>query len=194
MFEERSKSRPRSLNSGDRISPRETRQAVSLELAASGRNLEGYAAVFGVETRIKNFREVVLPGAFAGSLGRDVLCLVDHDPAKVLGRTRSGTLQLKEDAKGLRFSVALPDTALARDVLEMIKRGDMGGCSFGFQVAPGGECWQGNRRELRAVNLMEISIVSAWPAYQGTEVHARAHYIPKPPPKVTALQRILDTL
>lgn len=168
----------------------ETRQAVSLELSASGRSLEGYAAVFGVETRIKDFREVVMPGAFSGSLGRDVLALVDHDPAKVLGRTRSGTLQLKEDAKGLRFSVSLPDTTLARDVLEMVKRGDVGGCSFGFQVAPGGESWQGKRRELRAVNLMEISIVSAWPAYRGTEVHARA----KLPPKALALQRYLDTL
>lgn len=180
----------RSAESGFDICPRETRQAVDGMLTASGRNLEGYAAVFGVETRIKDFREVVMPGAFSGSLGRDVLALVDHDPAKVLGRTKSGTLQLREDAKGLRFSVALPDTTLARDVLEMVKRGDMGGCSFAFQVAPGGEKWQGKRRELRAVNLFEISIVSAWPAYAGTSVQARA----KLPPKVMALQRLLDTL
>ena len=180
----------RSAESGFAMCPRETRQAVDGMLTASGRTLEGYAAVFGVETRVKDFREVVLPGAFSASLGRDVLALVDHDPAKVLGRTRSGTLQLREDAKGLRFSVALPDTTLARDVLEMVKRGDMGGCSFAFQVAPGGETWQGKRRELRAVNLYEISIVSAWPAYAGTSVQARA----KMPPKVMALQRLLDTL
>ena len=182
--------RTRSAESGFGICPRETRQAVDGMLTASGRTLEGYAAVFGVETRVKDFREVVMPGAFSASLGRDVLCLVDHDPAKVLGRTRSGTLQLKEDAKGLRFSVALPDTTLARDVLEMVKRGDMGGCSFAFNVPPGGETWQGKRRELRAVTLHEISIVSAWPAYAGTSVHARA----KLPPKIMALQRLLDTL
>ena len=182
--------RTRSAESGFGICPRETRQAVDGMLTASGRTLEGYAAVFGVETRVKDFREVVMPGAFSASLGRDVLCLVDHDPAKVLGRTRSGTLQLKEDAKGLRFSVALPDTTLARDVLEMVKRGDMGGCSFAFNVPPGGETWQGKRRELRAVTLHEISIVSAWPAYAGTSVQARA----KLPPKVMALQRLLDTL
>ena len=169
--------------------PRETRQAVS-SLTASGRTLEGYASVFGVETRIKDFREVVMPGAFSASLKRDVLALVDHDPAKVLGRTKSGTLQLKEDSKGLRFSVALPDTSLARDVLELVNRGDVGGCSFSFQVAPGGERWQGKRRELRSVVLFEISIVSAWPAYQGTEVHARS----KLSPKALALQRYLDTL
>ncbi|MDR3362393.1 MAG: HK97 family phage prohead protease [Desulfovibrio sp.] len=186
----------RSAESGFGICPRETRQAVDGMLTASGRTLEGYAAVFGVETRVKDFREVVMPGAFAASLGRDVLALVDHDPGKVLGRTRSGTLRLREDSKGLHFSVALPDTTLARDVLEMVKRGDMGGCSFAFTVAPGGETWQearplrGKRRELRAVTLHEISVVSAWPAYQGTEVHARA----KLPPKVMALQRLLDTL
>lgn len=179
----------RSAESGTR-NLRETRQAVDGTLTASGRTLEGYAAVFGVETRIKDFREVVFPGAFSASMGRDVLALVDHDPAKVLGRTRSGTLQLKEDSKGLRFSVALPDTTLARDVLEMVKRGDMGGCSFAFNVTPGGETWQGKRRELRAVTLHEISIVSAWPAYAGTSVQARA----KLPPKVMALQRLLDTL
>ena len=150
---------------------RETRQAVSGMLAASGRTLEGYAAVFGQETRIKDFQEVVLPGAFSASIGRnDVLALVDHDPAKVLARTKSGTLQLSEDAKGLKFAIAMPNTTLASDVLEMVKRGDVGGCSFAFMVAPGGEKWQGKRRELRAVNLMEISIVSAWPAYSGTSV------------------------
>lgn len=169
---------------------RETRQAVDGMLTAAGRTLEGYAAVFGVETRIKDFREIVMPGAFSASLGRDILALVDHDPVKVLARTRSGNLKLKEDGKGLRFSVALPDTTLAHDVLEMVKRGDMGGCSFAFQVAPGGETWQGKRRELRAVTLYEISVVSAWPAYAGTSVQARA----KLPPRVLALQRLLDTL
>jgi len=182
---------PQSAESGVSLPPRETRQASSVTLDASGRTLEGYAAVFGQETRIKDFQEVVMPGAFSASLGRnDVLALVDHDPAKVLGRTRSGTLQLREDAKGLQFSIAMPNTTLASDVLEMVKRGDVGGCSFAFMVPPGGEKWQGRRRELRAVNLMEISIVSAWPAYSGTSVQARA----KLPPKAMALQRYLGTL
>jgi len=183
---------PQSAESRGLITPtRETRQAVSGMLTAAGRSLEGYAAVFNTETRIKDFQEVVLPGAFSASLGKnDVLALVDHDPAKVLARTKSGNLQLREDAKGLQFSIAMPNTTLANDVLEMVKRGDVGGCSFAFMVPPGGEKWQGKRRELRAVNLMEISIVSAWPAYSGTSVQARA----KLPPKAMALQRYLGTL
>lgn len=179
----------RSAESGIR-SPRETRQAASVTLAASGRTLEGYAALFGVETRIKDFTETILPGAFSASLtGQDVLALVDHDQTKVLARTKSGTLKLTEDAKGLRFSIALADTSLARDVLEMVKRGDMGGCSFGFMVAPGGEKWQGKRRELRAVKLFEISLVSAWPAYAGTSIQARAKT-----PALAAALRYLETI
>ena len=180
----------RSAESGFGTFPQETRQAVNGMLTASGRTLEGYAALFNVETRIKDFTETIWPGAFSASLtGRDVLALADHDPAKVLARTKSGTLQLREDAKGLQFSIAMPNTSLANDVLEMVKRGDVGGCSFGFTVPPGGEKWQGKRRELRAVNLMEISIVSAWPAYSGTSVQARAKT-----PRLAAALRYLESV
>jgi HK97 family phage prohead protease len=72
------------------------------------------------------------------------------------------------------FAVDLPETQSARDVLALAERGDIGGASFGFRVASGGERWTGNRRELRAVDLHEISIVSAWPAYQNTVVEARS--------------------
>lgn len=92
----------------------------------------------------------------------------------MLGRTRSGTLRLTEDAKGLAFSLDLPDTAAGRDVLALAERGDLGGMSFGFTVPKGGEAWDGNRRSLRAVNLAEISVVQAWPAYSGTEIALRA--------------------
>jgi HK97 family phage prohead protease len=176
---------------GTSMSPaHETRDVASEMLATSGRTLSGHAAVFHQETRIKDFREVVLPGAFKSSLGRDVLALVDHDPTKLLARSKSGTLRLEEDERGLRFELDLPDTSLANDVLALVKRGDLGGCSFGFHVAPGGERWQGKRRELRSVVLHEISLVSAWPAYQGTHVSARSQM----PPKVMALERLLRTL
>ena len=72
-------------------------QRFSSELRAKGRKLEGYAAIFGTEARVSDFREVIRPGAFKASLAGDVLALADHDPAKVLARTRSGTLRLAED-------------------------------------------------------------------------------------------------
>lgn len=158
-----------------------------IEYRATGRKLEGYAATFGRETRIADFQEVILPGAF--SLRGDVLALVDHSPEKLLARTRSKTLRLSQDKTGLHFELDLPETNLGRDVLALAERGDLGGMSFGFTVAPGGERWQGKRRELRAVTLHEISVVSAWPAYDGTVVSARCRT-----PRLNLALRTLEVL
>ena len=144
------------------------------EIRAVGRRLEGYAATFGSEARMGTFVETIEPGAFATAIGGDVLALLDHDTGKVLGRTRSGTLRLSEDTRGLAFSLDIPDTQAGRDVLALSERGDLGGMSFGFKVPKGGEHWTGNRRSLRTVGLMEISVVSAWPAYPDTELALRA--------------------
>jgi HK97 family phage prohead protease len=152
------------------------RRAVRELRAASGRKLEGYAATFDAPAPVGAFTEVVRPGAFGRSLAerRDVLALADHDPNRVLARTSSGTLRLAEDHHGLAFVLDLPDTQTGRDVLELAKRGDLGGMSFGFRVAPGGETRSGGRRELRDVDLLEVSVVQAFPAYEGTRVEARA--------------------
>lgn len=151
-------------------------RAVSELRAAQGRRLEGYAATFGTPARIESFTETIAPGAFRASLGRpscDVLALFDHDAGRLLARTRSGTLRLFEDGKGLSFSLDLPDTQFGRDVLTMTERGDFGGMSFGFR--PVDEDWpNAETRELRAVDLIEISVVHAHPAYAATSIAARS--------------------
>jgi len=43
--------------------------------------------------------------------------------------------------------------------------------SFGFVATD--ESWSGNTRELRSVELHEISVVQSWPAYSQTEVSLR---------------------
>lgn len=145
-------------------------------VAAEGRKLTGYAAVFGQEARIADFSETISVGAFGASLrsGTDILALADHDPKRVLARTKSGTLRLSEDSTGLRFELDVPDTTVGRDILALAQRGDLGGMSFGFTVPEGGEHWQGDKRELRAVTLHEVSVVQSFPAYEGTSVSARA--------------------
>ncbi|KFB08843.1 HK97 family phage prohead protease [Nitratireductor basaltis] len=151
------------------------RRALAMEIRANGRKLEGYAATFNNPADIGGiFMETIAPGAFAASLRarRDILALVDHDPGRVLARTRSGTLRLAEDTKGLAFSLDVPDTSAGRDVLALAERGDVGGMSFGFTAVD--EHRDGDRRELRGVDLHEISIVLAWPAYDGTIVQARS--------------------
>lgn len=145
------------------------------ELRAKGRRLEGYAALFGTTAPIGgDLIETIAPGAFAGSLAtrRDILALVDHDPTRVLARTRSGSLRLAEDSQGLAFDLDLPDTQAARDVLALAERGDLGGMSFGFTATD--DEVLGTTRTLNAVELFEISVVAAWPAYEGTTVQARA--------------------
>lgn len=167
----------------------EIERRTSIELRASGRKLEGYAATFGNEARIGSFTEIILPGAFRGSLGGDIVALVDHDPSRLLARTKSGSLKLAEDSKGLAFEIQVPDTQTGRDVLALAERGDLGGMSFGFTVPKGGERWRGDRRELLAVELREISVVSSWPAYGGTIVQARARI----PARLAAAIRFLET-
>lgn len=142
-------------------------------LRASGRVLSGYAATFGTETNIGGFREKIAPGAFTKSLasGRDILALLDHRADALLGRTKSGTLKLFEDDKGLAFELRLPDTQAGRDLVALAERGDVGGMSFGFIAED--EAWNGETRELRQVDLREVSVVQAFPAYQQTEISLR---------------------
>ena len=152
----------------------ERRAAIELR-AAAGRRLEGYVATFGTPAAIGAFTETIAPGAFRASLaaGRDILALMDHDPTRLLARTSAGTLRLTEDARGLRFELDVPDTSLGRDVLVQAERRDLGGMSFGFRVKD--EAWPArDRRELRAVELVEVSIVAAFPAYAGTSIDARS--------------------
>lgn len=159
------------------------------EVRAQGRKLAGYVARFNQKATIGSFSEVIQPGAFRGSLAGsgDVLALVDHDPTRLLARTAAGTLRLKEDREGLAFELDVPETQLGRDVLALAERGDLGGMSFGFQAQD--ERWDGGLRELRAVELLEVSVVHAWPAYQGTQVQARTAM-----PKRNFALRYLETV
>ncbi|MGA7454558.1 MAG: HK97 family phage prohead protease [Rhodoplanes sp.] len=153
-----------------------TERRAATELRVAGRKLVGHAAVFGARADILGmFTEEVAPGAFTRSLAAnaDVVGLVDHDPSMLLARTRSGTLRLAEDARGLSFELDLPDTQLGRDTLALAERGDIGGASFGFRVPKGRDSWHRDHRTLRDVDLVDISIVNSFPAYPQTTVQAR---------------------
>lgn len=137
-----------------------------------GQIVTGYAAVFNSPTLLwEGLEEKISPGAFSRALSNsDVRCLFDHDWGKVLGRSKSGTLHLEEDDHGLKFEVELPNTTVAKDLIESMKRGDINQCSFGF--VPTEENWDYNcdpvLRTINEVELFEVSIVSL-PAYQDTE-------------------------
>ncbi|WP_218925091.1 HK97 family phage prohead protease [Bacillus cereus] len=135
--------------------------------------ITGYAAVFNSKTSIGGwFDEIIAPGAFARALSEngDIRALFNHNWDNVLGRTKSGTLRLEEDGKGLKFEVELPNTSTGRDLAESMSRGDINQCSFGFWVTE--EEWDYNvepaLRTVKEVELYEISVVSI-PAYDDTE-------------------------
>ncbi len=146
---------------------------------AQGRKVTGYAAVFNADADLGEFVERIQPGAFTRSLTsrRNIRALYDHQTGAVLGTTNAGTLELREDAKGLAFTLELPDTTTGRDVAELVKRGDVAGCSFGFRVAPNGDKWEQRNgkavRTLMDVDLAEVTL-TADPAYANTEVALRS--------------------
>ena len=140
--------------------------------------VEGYAAVFNEETQIGDwFREMFIPGAFRDALKTDdVVFLVNHDGLP-LARTKSGTLKLKEDKRGLHISAELdgndPDVMA---IIPKMKRGDLDKMSIAF--LPKRQEWIENEGELPLRKIMEarlfdVSIVTM-PAYEGTEIGLRA--------------------
>lgn len=141
----------------------------------------GYAAVFNSPANISDwFTETIAPGAFSKAISEngDIRALINHDWNNVLGRTKSGTLRLSEDERGLKFEVDMPDTTFANDLVKSMKRGDIDQCSFGFRATE--ETWdytvEPALRTIHEVELYEVSVVSI-PAYEDTEVSLRSKEI-----------------
>jgi hypothetical protein len=155
---------------------RELRISAGTELRnADPGTIEGYAAVFNSKVDLGLFVESVAPGAFGRAIRQkqDVRCLFNHDPNMILGRTTNGTLDLREDATGLRFRCTLADTSVAADVRKSILRGDVSGCSFSFVVVSDKWEWKEKHRVLTDVDLYDVGPVT-YPAYKQTSVGARA--------------------
>jgi HK97 family phage prohead protease len=142
---------------------------------ANGGRLTGYAARYNSPTVIASeFTEIIAPGAFTNSLRtNDILALLDHDGGRLLGRTSSGTLRLREDKHGLVFDLDVAgETADGRAALSLVARKDLFGMSFGFFVLDEDWDYDGNglpTRTIRDLYLDEISVVSR-PAYPSTFV------------------------
>src|SRR5260370_9443284 len=158
------------------------RRTFTAELRAVGDEyaLIGYAAMFNnLSKDLGGFREKISPGAFTRSLSEraDVVCLFNHQPDNVLGRSTSGTLTLSADDRGLKYRCQLDrSNPLHQQVYASIKRGDVNQCSFAFTVPEGGDLWEGTRdnqvRTLLNVDLFDVSPVT-YPAYDNTQVGAR---------------------
>jgi len=146
------------------------------DLDVRGRTLHGFAAVYGVLSHdLGGFKEKIAPGAFADVLSADVRCLVNHDPNQVLGRTRSGTLRLHDEERGLRFECDLPNSPLGDNVREAVKRGDVDGASFRFKCAD--EDWDGEVRTVTKVGELHDVTVATYGAYPDASIELRTRPI-----------------
>lgn len=151
------------------------------DLDTRGRTLHGYASVYGVESDdLGGFRERIAPGAFGSVLDADVRCLLNHDPSQVLGRTRSGTLRLRDEERGLKFECELPASPLGDNVREAVKRGDLDGASFRFVV--GDEEWDGEVRTVKSVRELHDVTVATYGAYPAASVELRTRPERNDPP------------
>ena len=143
----------------------------------AGNTLRGYAAVFDGTAKVGGGYERIAPSAFDAVLERaDPRALINHNPSLVLGRRSAGTLRLSADSRGLAFEVDLPDTTYARDLRELVERGDLAGASFGFKPgkdemsrAPDGKQV---RTHTEVSDLVDVSAVT-YPAYEGTSLMLR---------------------
>jgi HK97 family phage prohead protease len=137
----------------------------------------GYAAVFNEAATIAGaFHEIIEPGAFRESLeSDDVVFLINHGGLP-LARTRSGTLSLKEDERGLYIESELD--AADPDVMSIVpkmKRGDLDKMSFAFitEIEEWDETGEVPTRTVKKAAVRDVSIVTN-PAYEGTEIGLRS--------------------
>ena len=148
----------------------------NLEVRAegNGNTLVGYAALFDSPSEPMPFIEYVKRGAFSKTLndGADVRLLINHEGVP-LARSKSGTLALEEDERGLRVEADLdpmnPDSAR---ILSAMKRGDISQMSFAFRTIKDSYNADRSVRELREVQLFDVSLVT-FPAYEETVAELR---------------------
>lgn len=139
--------------------------------------IEGYFAVFNSETELwPGAYEEIDPSAFNETMSNDVRALINHDTNLVLGRTKSGTLQLRVDNRGLWGTINVNENDTdAVNLYERLKRGDVDQCSFGFNILEEETQFRDDgsiKWILKKLDLHEISVVT-FPAYADTSVQAR---------------------
>lgn len=162
----------------------ERRTATISSIDVDTRTVEGYAIIFDSLSEDLGFREVIAKGAVTeDTINRsDVFCLFNHNPNKVLARSKygEGSLSLQVDDKGLKYNFEVPNTELGNELIEHLRRGEIDGSSFAFIVSAdeGSEKWENKEgTTYRTINKIEClcDVSPVWqPAYSATSVSARA--------------------
>ena len=158
------------------------------EGGGESRTIEGYAIVFGVESRIlsdywDNYREIIEPGAITEERLKemDVKMTMYHNREKILARSNQGegTLKLRVDEVGVHYEFDAPNTVDGDTALELVKRGDLSGSSFMFWTDERSGVSYEKRsdgimlRRVKTIGMIYDMTIAADPAYEETTVAAR---------------------
>ena len=151
----------------------------------SKRLVEGYSIVFNQKSRVlydktqrKSFIEIIDPRAVTKSFldQQDIKMVYNHSTDALMARSiyGIGSMAYSVDEYGVKYSFEMPNTTVGNDVLELIRRGDVFGCSFAFTYAKDGVRdekvdGQNLRTVIKMDSIHDFSIVVD-PAYLGTYV------------------------
>lgn len=157
------------------------------------RTITGYAILFDTpsaplyEDEEEVIREVIAPEAVSKELldKSDIKMTMFHDRQLLLARSNkgSGTLSYGIDDKGVYFEFEAPDTADGDKAIELVKRGDIAGCSFAFSTRYYDSAFveestvHGDKVEVtyrvKVITGIYDFTLAADPAYPDTSVEAR---------------------
>lgn len=161
---------------------------------APGRTISGYAILFNTpsepiwDDEDGEAREVISPEAVTRELldSSDIKMTMFHDRQLILARSNkgSGTLSYEIDDKGVKFEFEAPNTADGDKAIELVRRGDLAGCSFMFSTyywEPGFVDRESEVRDGRTFTTYTVRQITgiydftlaADPAYPATSVEAR---------------------
>jgi HK97 family phage prohead protease len=114
--------------------------------------IAGYASIFNIADK---GGDVVLKGAFA-SARQSVPLLWQHDSKEPVGFVE----RLVEDARGLRIVARVVASGRGADAAALLRAGAIDGLSFGYHVKAARPDRLRGVRELAAVELVEVSLVT----------------------------------
>lgn len=161
---------------------------------APSRTITGYAILFGVpsaplwQDEDSEAREVIAQGAVTKELldGQDIKMTMYHNRQLLLARSNkgAGTLSYEVDEKGVKFTFDAPNTQHGDEALELIRRGDIGGCSFMFATRYYDDaCVERTANVVNGVTMITYTVkaitgvfdftITDNPAYPDTSVEAR---------------------
>ena len=159
------------------------------------RTIIGYAILFNVPSaplwsdEDSEAREMIAPEAVTKEFldAQDIKMTMFHDNHSLLARSNKGdgTLSYTVDDKGVMFEFSAPNTVDGDKALELVRRGDISGCSFAFtthyfdsdfverqsKVAPNGV--NNITYRVKAVTGIYDFTLAANPYYPDTSVEVR---------------------